>query len=118
MAVYDVDGDGDVQVFSDCLMIVKYQLGQRGDELTNNGTLIGVGATRDTAEKIAAYLETIEWQLDVGGDGVFGYGDAQLILLYVAGLRDQNLMNKGLNSAADVRSTADEIEAYIARMVT
>ena len=117
MPVYDVDGNGSVAAFTDALMILRYFAGQRGDDLTANGTLIGVGATRTTGEEIEDYIKTIWLQLDVCGEGIVDFSDGLLILKYMVGLTGPNLTDGAIPAGA-IRDTAEKIMDYLERMTT
>ncbi|MDC0464685.1 thrombospondin type 3 repeat-containing protein [Pseudomonadales bacterium] len=54
-AELDIDGDGESKPLTDGLLLIRYLFGFSGDSLTSGA--IGPNATRDTAEKVAAYIE-------------------------------------------------------------
>jgi hypothetical protein len=111
---FDIDGNGIIQAFGDCLLIIRYVLGYRGDLLIAD--VVGAGATRTTAAEIEGYLSNMYCFFDVDGDGIVSYGDANMIFKYKAGFRGNDLIGDSLPAGA-VRSTAAEIEAYIAQFL-
>jgi hypothetical protein len=52
----DIDGNGRVDALTDGVLIVRYMLGKRGDELVTGA--VGVNATRNTAQ-IQSYLQSL-----------------------------------------------------------
>ena len=54
-AELDIDGDGESKPLTDGLLLIRYLFGFSGDSLTSGA--IGPNATRDTAEKVTAYIE-------------------------------------------------------------
>lgn len=53
----DVDGNGNVDLFTDVAMLWLFMAGVRGDSMVNG--LIGSGATRTTASEIETYLTSL-----------------------------------------------------------
>lgn len=119
MPVLDITGDGHVSAFGDGLILMRYMLGYRGDDLTS-GT-IGIDDTRDTGPKVEAYIRQIWPRLDADGNGEVTFSDVLMIFLYLIGFRDTNLIGFGGNNTYLIepgasRYTADMIEAYIATL--
>ena len=52
--ILDVDGDGEVDLFTDIIMIIRYALSFREESLTYRA--LSVGATRTTHQDITAYI--------------------------------------------------------------
>ena len=55
--ILDVDGDGEVDLFTDIIMIIRYALSFREESLTYRA--LSVGATRTTHQDITAYIESL-----------------------------------------------------------
>jgi hypothetical protein len=53
----DIDGDGKVLSTTDMLLVLRYQLGIRGNQLIAN--TLGVGATRNTASAVEQHLRNV-----------------------------------------------------------
>ncbi|MGK7900085.1 MAG: Ig-like domain-containing protein [Hormoscilla sp.] len=53
----DVDGNGEIDALTDAILYLRYLFGFTGESLT--GGAVGAGATRDRAEQVIAYLESI-----------------------------------------------------------
>lgn len=120
MAIMDIDGNGLLQTGADAFLVVRYILGFKGDNLIAD--VVGPGATRTTAAQIEGYLDYIYPRLDVDGNGEVTLADGMMILLYMAGFRDEALVEWGSNDIYMVepgarRVTADEIEEYIATLL-
>lgn len=111
--VYDIDGDGSADPFSDGLMILRYVLGVRGDDLIE--MTIAFGAVRTTSYEIEGYLDGIRHTLDADGNGLVEIGDALLILYRMIGLSGINLTNGNISGGA-TRYTAAAIQDYIDRL--
>jgi hypothetical protein len=94
---------------------LRYVFGFRDATLINSA--VGPGAERDTADEIEAYMATILGSLDIDGNGeVDALTDGLLVLRYLFGFRDATLINGAIGSGA-TRTTADEIETYIATLL-
>lgn len=113
MKIWDIDGDGDSTPLSDGLMIIKWIMGLRGDDLTV-GAVNPAGA-RTTNAAIEGYLEMIEPYMDINGDGVVDFLDGWLILKAMFGLIGTNLTDDSIRPAA-TRTTSDELIAYMNKM--
>jgi hypothetical protein len=55
--VLDIDGNGELAQINDGLLVIRYLLGFRGDNLTVNA--IGGGATRSTASAVESHLQAL-----------------------------------------------------------
>ena len=55
--ILDVDGDGEVDLFTDIIMIIRYALSFREESLTYRA--LSVGATRTTHQDITAYIQSL-----------------------------------------------------------
>ena len=56
--ILDVDGDGDVRLFSDIILIIRYVLFFRNEALVR-GNVIEPTATRTTAQEIEPYIRSL-----------------------------------------------------------
>ena len=113
--ILDVDDDGLTLPLTDALLILRYVFGFRDSTLITGA--VGAGAERDTAPEIEAYIATILGSLDIDGNGsVEPLSDGLLILRYLFGFRDATLITGAIGSGA-TRTTAPEIEAYLATLL-
>ncbi len=113
--ILDVDGDGDVRLFSDIILVIRYVLFFRNEALLR-GNVIERNATRKTAQEIEPYLDTLVNQniLDVDGDGdVRLFSDIILIIRYVLFFRNEALVRGNVIEQNATRTTAQAIEPYI-----
>ena len=111
----DVDGNGEVRLFSDIILIIRYVLFFREEALVR-GNVIEQTATRTTPQTITPYLDTLVGQniLDVDGDGeVRLFSDIILIIRYVLFFRNEALVRGNVIERNATRTTAQEIEPYI-----
>ena len=111
----DVDGNGDVRLFSDIILIIRYVLFFREEALVR-GNVIEPTATRTTSQEIEPYLDTLVNQnvLDVDGDGdVRLFSDIILIIRYVLFFREEALVRGNVIEPTATRTTSQEIEPYI-----
>jgi hypothetical protein len=103
---FDIDGNGTVDAATDGVLIMRYMLGLRGDTLIAG--VLGVGATRNTAKLVTDYLQTLNAQMDVDGDGATRAStDALLIMRYMRQVRGSALMKGAANGTA---RTLDQIQ--------
>lgn len=115
---FDVDANGAVDMATDVNLILRYfRDGMRGDSLREN--LLNEFSTRgNNANKtndIESYLEKNRDIFDIDGDGIFTIGvDDVLLERYFAGLRGDALV-ANLTFYGATRTSAEEIEAYIAQ---
>ena len=106
----DVDLDNDVNG-DDAVLINRYMLGVRGNELTRNS--VSGSANRLNPEAIGQYLDSIFHRLDVDGSGqVDAFVDGLLIDRYIAGMSDEAMIAGVLGSNAE-RTTAAAIRSYL-----
>lgn len=55
--IFDVDGNGQVDAYTDGLMLIRYLFGLRGPSLIAGA--VAIGATRTTAQDIETYIQSI-----------------------------------------------------------
>ncbi|MCJ8269001.1 MAG: carboxypeptidase-like regulatory domain-containing protein, partial [Psychrosphaera sp.] len=113
----DIDGNGEVQPFTDGMLIVRYLFGSRGDALIEG--VIASDATRTTAAEIEAIIQggIDNNVLDIDGDGaVLPFTDGFLVIRYLFGSRGDLLINQAISGTA-IRTTAAEIDAFLAQYV-
>ena len=111
----DVDGNGQVRLFSDIILIIRYVLFFREEALVR-GNVIEPDATRTTPQTITPYLDTLVGQkiLDVDGDGdVRLFSDIILIIRYVLFFRNEALVRGNVIEPTATRTTSQAIEPYI-----
>ena len=111
----DVDGNGEVRLFSDIILVIRYVLFFRNEALLR-GNVIEPTATRKTAQDITPYLDTLVGQniLDVDGDGdVRLFSDIILIIRYVLFFRNEALVRGNVIEQNATRTTSQAIEPYI-----
>jgi len=109
----DIDGNGIDDALTDGLLIMSYLFGYRNDLLIDKA--IGLYATRTTAQEIESVLKAMLNQniFDIDGNGgVNALADGLLIVRYLFGFRDYELIYN-INLRDCTRCSADEIEAYI-----
>jgi lysyl endopeptidase len=103
---FDIDGNGTVDAATDGVLMTRYMLGLRGDALIAG--VLGSGATRNTATLIAQYLQALNAQMDVDGDGATRAStDALLIMRYMRNVRNSALMQGAVSGSA---RTLDQIQ--------
>jgi len=111
----DIDGDGLALAPSDGILVLRYLAEFTGDVLTANA--VNPNGTRTDVAAIEAYLAENRSLMDIDGDGqVIASTDGILILRYLAEFRDDVLILNVVNPAG-ARTTAGEIEAYIAGLL-
>ena len=109
-SLFDVDANGQVDAFTDGVLILRYLFGLTGTSLTNGA--VGAGAQRGAAQDIAAYLLAAGLLLDVDGNlQADALTDGLLIFRYLGGLRGAALI-EGVVGATPSRPTASAIEDY------
>jgi hypothetical protein len=107
---WDFDQSGDVDALTDGLLLLRYAFGLRGNKLT-----AGVLAHSSimTSQEVEQAIEGSSQMNDIDGDGeVNALTDGLLLLRYLFGLRDSNLIN-GVISENAFRTDATAVEAYI-----
>ncbi len=108
---FDVDLNQSYDALTDGVMIVRHLFGITGATLTNGA--VGPGAQRSAAA-IPGFLANITPQLDVDGDGrADALTDGMLVVRYLFGLRGAPLISGAIGPGA-TRTTAAQVEAYIA----
>ena len=61
-SVLDIDQSGSVDALTDCLILLRYFFGLRGDNLTNGA--VSLNANRATAQEIEAYIQSLlQWTI-------------------------------------------------------
>ena len=99
---------------TDGLLILRYLFGLSGPSLTSGA--LGGTASRTDPTAIRDHLDDIRPSLDVDGNGVAdALTDGLLILRYLFGLRDDALIAGAVGPLA-TRSTAADIQTYIASL--
>ncbi|NWH05647.1 hypothetical protein [Desulfobacter latus] len=111
----DIDGDGQIYPNTDGFLVVRYLLGTfPGDYLTNGA--IGPDATRETADEITEYLDSVvaDLSIDIDGDGqIYPNTDGFLVVRYLLGTFPGDYLINGVIGPEATRSTASEISAYL-----
>lgn len=110
-AIYDIDGNGSKDALTDGLLTIRYLFGFRGEVLTDRA--VGPGATRNTPDKIEAYLLILSADLDIDGNGkTEALSDGLLLLRYLFGFTGDVLTDRAIGSGA-TRLSSEEIFAFI-----
>ena len=113
----DVDGNGEVGLLTDGLLLVRYLIGARGLALTAGALAVDASEDRNEPEEIAAYLQGLEegGVLDVDGNGEVGLlTDGLLLVRYLIGARGLALTAGALAvDASEDRNEPGEIVAYL-----
>ena len=101
---------------SDGLIVMRFMRGLTGAALTA-GTSVPGAAVNDPVV-IASNLASMGMLLDIDGNGTIDAAtDGQLIVRYMLGLRGEALIANALGTAPRARSTAVEIEAWLAALM-
>lgn len=101
---------------TDAALIVRYMLGARNTALTAGA--LAPDATQTDAFAIATYLLSISTSLDVDGNGsIDAATDGLLIARYMLGFRGDALIADALGAPPRVRSSVQDIEAWLAALV-
>jgi len=112
---FDIDGNGIIAPEEDGFLLVRYMFGYRGEDLIRG--LIGDGATRETGEEIAAYLEELNefGLLDADGDGqVNALTDGVLAVRAQQGRTGEELTRGAIGAEATL--TTSEIEEFLGQI--
>lgn len=100
---------------TDGQMVIRYMLGLSGSALTVGA--IGPSANRSDPGDITTYLNAIRSHLDVDGNTVVDVAtDGLLILRYMIGFRGDALIAGAIGSTP-TRSSAQDIEAWLASLM-
>ena len=92
-------------------MFIRHLFGINGEGLISE--VIGSDAKRTSADSISNYLISASADLDIDGNGeADALTDGLLLLRYLFGLRDENLID-GVIAPDATRMSASEIEAYL-----
>lgn len=109
--VFDIDGNGKTEPLTDGLLALRYQFGFRAEALISRA--IGTGATRQTADKIEAYLNENKTVFDIDGNDKTGpLTDGLLLLRYLFGFNGDSLINNAIATNAS-RSTEVQVIDYM-----
>ena len=109
----DIDGDGETGPLTDGLLKLRFMFGFSGSALIA-GTVDTQNCTRCTAEAIGTYLESIEAELDIDGDGqTVALFDGLLNLRWLFGFRGATLIDGAYDTENCTRCTAEKIDEYI-----
>ena len=109
-SVLDVDANNQFDALTDGLMALRYLFKLTGTSLTSGAT--GGGATRTAPAAVLSYLNGVNGQLDIDGNGDSdALTDGLLLIRYLFGLRGASLVTGAIGAGA-TRTTA-QIETYI-----
>lgn len=108
---FDIDNNSQPDALTDGLLFIRHLFGINGEGLISE--VIGSDAKRTSADSISNYLISASADLDIDGNGVAdALTDGLLLLRYLFGLRDENLID-GVIAPDATRISASEIEAYL-----
>ena len=111
----DVDLNSQYDALTDGVVILRYLFGMSGSALT--GGAIGAGALRADPAAVNSFLDNIAPQLDVDGNGhADSLTDGLMVVRYLFGLRGASLIQGAIGAGA-TRTTAPQIESYIAGLL-
>jgi hypothetical protein len=118
-SVLDIDNDGDTLPFTDGLLVLRYLIGFRNDDLVNGVVNVNGCVDRCTALPIQTYIDSILVPLDIDNDGdTLPFTDGLLVLRYLIGFRNDDLVNGVVNLDGCVdRCTALPIQTYIQGLI-
>jgi hypothetical protein len=115
----DIDGSGKVDALSDGILLKRYLLGARGENLTNQALCLGNGscgeASAKTFQEVEDFIETNLNFYDFDGNGVSGLDDANIFLQYALGVLNQKSLEKVVRYNSK-RKSYDEIVEYIDKL--
>ena len=104
------------QPVTDGQIIVRYMQGLRGAALVAGAGVSG--ATVTDPALMASYLDSLGAKLDIDGNGTIDAAtDGLLITRYMLGFRGDALIANALGPTPRARSTAPEIEAWLAALM-
>lgn len=104
------------QPVTDGQIIVRYMQGLRGAALVAGSGVAGAMVTDPAA--MATYLDSLGAKLDIDGNGTIDAAtDGLLVARYMLGFRGEALIANALGKSPRVRSTAEEIEAWLAALM-
>jgi len=110
-ASWDIDGDGSFDALTDGLLFIRFAFGITTEDFANQALSIYSPLTNTQVLNNAFFVNRSIGDID--GDGnVDALTDGLLLLRYLFGLRDEDLVSD-LLSANATRTTPAEIEAYI-----
>ena len=111
----DIDGTGNPDALSDGLLILRSLFGLTDGALIQN--VVATDATFSSASEIQSRINNLGEFLDIDGNAVVDpLSDGLLILRYMFGIRGADLIN-GVVAPDATRTTADQVEAYLAKMI-
>jgi hypothetical protein len=111
----DIDGNNATDATTDGLLVIRYMFAMRGQGLVQD--TIGAGATRNAAQ-IESYLASQLSNFDIDGNGTSeALTDGLLVLRYLFNIRGAALI-QGVIGAGATRTTATQIEAYLATLTS
>ena len=110
--IIDVDGNGQYDALTDGLLLLRSMFGLDGNPLVA-GT-VAPNASYSSPEEIESQIDSLGMLIDIDGNGqIDALTDGLLILRYLFGL-DGDILINGVISIDATRTTAPEIEAYLA----
>ncbi len=113
----DIDGNGEVTTLSDGIMLTRYLLGYRGNNLVDNN--LGNNATRSTASSIVSYIEShiSTGCYDVDGNGSLNaLTDGVLLMRYLSDLQGDALTTDAIGAGA-TRTNSASIQNYLSSII-
>ena len=111
-----MDADNSARALTDGILNLRFLAGFTGQSLTSGA--VNLAGNRTNPEAIEGFLNNQIDALDVDGNGqARSLTDGILVLRYLAGFRGDSLINNAVDADA-TRTTAEEIEAWLATAVT
>ena len=111
----DIDGDGDVSMLTDGMLLLRSQLGFANDALIKNA--LGAGATLVTGGAVQSQINTMGDRFDIDGNGrLEALSDGLLVMRYLSDRRGSALIRDVIGENAN-RTTAAQVEAHIASLM-
>ena len=110
----DIDGDTNPDALSDGLLILRSMFGLTDEALIQNA--VSPNAQFTSSADITSRINNLGLLLDIDGNSrIDPLSDGLLILRYLFGIRGTTLIN-GVIATDATRTTASEIESYLAKM--
>jgi len=114
-ASLDIDGNKEYDALTDGLLVLRNMFGLQGETLINGA--IAPDAIYTAATDIQARLEKLGLVSDIDGDGKNdALTDGLLILRYLFGLRNDQLINGAISPDA-MRHSAEQIQTYLSQIM-
>ena len=111
----DIDGNGQAKALTDGILVIRYLFGFTGDALTDGVFGPETIIARDVETRLQLGINDLF--LDIDGDGaVRALTDGLLVLRYLFGFRGDTLIDQVVSAEA-TRTSAAEIEAYLAQLI-